>query len=301
MTDRRAVVTGLGVVSPVGIGAEATWDALVAGRSGIDRITLFDTSPFEVDVAGEVKGFEATNYMDAKDARRHDRSTHFAVAATGEALRDAGLLGDDGHVDPRRRRRPLRHGLRHRHRRHRPPARRPQDAPRARAAPGEPVHAAAHAPRLARRGRSRSSSASAGRTWRSSAPARPAATPSARRWRRSCAARRTSCSAPAPRRRCCRSPSPASARCARSARRSTPTPASTTPAMASRPFDATRNGFVVSEGSAVLVLEELAARAARAARGRSPRSSATGRRRMRTTWRRRRSAARATSARCARR
>jgi 3-oxoacyl-[acyl-carrier-protein] synthase II len=95
---RRAVVTGLGIVSPVGIGADASWDALVAGRSGIDRITLFDPSEFEVDVAGEVKGFDATNYMDAKDARRHDRSTHLAVAATGEALRHAGLLGDDGRV-----------------------------------------------------------------------------------------------------------------------------------------------------------------------------------------------------------
>jgi beta-ketoacyl-acyl-carrier-protein synthase II len=99
MTERRAVVTGVGVVSPVGIGAEATWDALVAGRSGIDRITLFDPTPFEVDVAGEVKGFTATDYMDAKDARRHDRSTHFAVAATGEALRHAGLLGDEGRVN----------------------------------------------------------------------------------------------------------------------------------------------------------------------------------------------------------
>jgi len=98
VSARRAVVTGLGIVSPVGIGAEATWDALVAGRSGIDTITLFDASGFDVDVAGEVKGFDATNYMDAKDARRHDRSTHLAVAATGEALRDAGLLGDDGHV-----------------------------------------------------------------------------------------------------------------------------------------------------------------------------------------------------------
>ena len=98
MTDRRAVVTGYGIVSPVGIGADATWDGLVTGRSGIDTITLFDASPFDVDVAGEVKGFDATNYMDAKDARRHDRSTHLAVAATGEALRHAGLLGDDGHV-----------------------------------------------------------------------------------------------------------------------------------------------------------------------------------------------------------
>jgi 3-oxoacyl-[acyl-carrier-protein] synthase II len=99
VSERRAVVTGLGVVSPVGIGTDATWDALVAGRSGIDRITLFDATPFEVDVAGEVKGFVATDYMDAKDARRHDRSTHFAVAATGEALRNAGLLGEDGRVN----------------------------------------------------------------------------------------------------------------------------------------------------------------------------------------------------------
>ena len=99
MTERRAVVTGLGIVSPVGIGAEATWDALVSGRSGIDEITLFDASPFDVRVAGEVKGFDASAYMEAKDARRHDRNTHFAVAATGEALRDAGLLGESGLVN----------------------------------------------------------------------------------------------------------------------------------------------------------------------------------------------------------
>ena len=98
MTARRVVVTGYGIVSPVGIGAEASWEALVAGRSGIDRITRFDTEPFDVDFAGEVKGFDATQYMDAKDVRRHDRCTHFAVAATGEALRHAGLLGDNGRV-----------------------------------------------------------------------------------------------------------------------------------------------------------------------------------------------------------
>lgn len=99
MTERRAVVTGLGIVSPVGIGAEATWDALVSGRSGIDDITLFDASPFDIRVAGEVKGFDASAYMEAKDARRHDRNTHFAVAASGEALRDAGLLGENGLVN----------------------------------------------------------------------------------------------------------------------------------------------------------------------------------------------------------
>jgi len=96
--QRRAVVTGLGIVSPVGIGSEATWDALVSGRSGIADITLFDATQFDPHVAGEVKGFDATAFMDPKDARRHDRNTHFAVAATGEALRDAGLLGENGLV-----------------------------------------------------------------------------------------------------------------------------------------------------------------------------------------------------------
>ena len=96
MSARRAVVTGLGVVSPVGIGADVAWEALVAGRSGIADITLFDTTDYDIHVAGEVKGFDVAQYMDAKDARRHDRNTHFAVAASGEALRDAGLLNGDG-------------------------------------------------------------------------------------------------------------------------------------------------------------------------------------------------------------
>ena len=95
---RRAVVTGLGVVSPVGIGADETWSALVAGRSGIADITLFDATGYDVRIAGEVKSFDATQYMDARDVRRHDRNTHFAVAATGEALRHAGLLDGDRHV-----------------------------------------------------------------------------------------------------------------------------------------------------------------------------------------------------------
>ena len=92
-------MTGLGAVTPVGIGADATWDALVSGQSGIADITLFDATQFDVHVAGEVKGFDAAAFMDAKDVRRHDRNTHFAVAATGEALRSAGLLGDNGHVN----------------------------------------------------------------------------------------------------------------------------------------------------------------------------------------------------------
>jgi 3-oxoacyl-[acyl-carrier-protein] synthase II len=99
VSRRRAVVTGYGVVSPVGIGADTAWDALVAGRSGIGEITLFDASRYDVHIAGEVKDFDASRYMDAKDARRHDRNTHFAVAASGEALQHAGLLTDDGKLD----------------------------------------------------------------------------------------------------------------------------------------------------------------------------------------------------------
>lgn len=100
MSRRRAVVTGYGVVSPVGIGADAAWESLVAGRSGIGEITLFDASRYPVHIAGEVKDFDASRYMDGRDARRHDRNTHFAVAASGEALRHAGLLGDGDRLDP---------------------------------------------------------------------------------------------------------------------------------------------------------------------------------------------------------
>ena len=98
MSERRVVVTGLGTVSPVGIGVDASWDALVSGRSGVADITLFDTTDYEIHVGGEVKDFDATQYMEARDVRRHDRNTHFAVAATGEALRHAGLLTDDNHL-----------------------------------------------------------------------------------------------------------------------------------------------------------------------------------------------------------
>jgi 3-oxoacyl-[acyl-carrier-protein] synthase II len=100
VTARRAVVTGLGVVSPVGIGADASWQALISGQSGIADITLFDASDYPIHIAGEVKGFDATQYMDGKDVRRHDRNTHLAIAASGEALRDAGLLGADDRLDP---------------------------------------------------------------------------------------------------------------------------------------------------------------------------------------------------------
>jgi len=91
MSSRRVVVTGLGLVSPVGIGAEPSWQALVAGKSGIGPITLFDASTFPTRIAGEVKGFEPGDFMDKKEARRNDRFIQFAMAAAEMAMKDSGL------------------------------------------------------------------------------------------------------------------------------------------------------------------------------------------------------------------
>jgi 3-oxoacyl-[acyl-carrier-protein] synthase II len=91
MSRRRVVVTGLGLVSPVGIGVEASWQSLVAGRSGIGPITLFDASSYPTRIAGEVKNFEPGDFMDKKEARRNDRFIQFALAAADLAMKDSGL------------------------------------------------------------------------------------------------------------------------------------------------------------------------------------------------------------------
>ncbi|MCF2943988.1 beta-ketoacyl-ACP synthase II [Paenibacillus tarimensis] len=88
---KRVVITGLGPISPVGTGIEPFWSSLKEGRSGIGTITRFDTTNFNTKIAGEVKDFDPTDYMDKKEARRMDRFTQFAVAAAGMALKDAGL------------------------------------------------------------------------------------------------------------------------------------------------------------------------------------------------------------------
>jgi 3-oxoacyl-[acyl-carrier-protein] synthase II len=100
MSRRRVVVTGLGLVSPVGIGVDESWSALVAGKSGVGPITLFDASTFPTRIAGEVKGFDPTKFMDRKEARRNDRFIQFALAAAEMAVKDAGL--DMGREDPDR-------------------------------------------------------------------------------------------------------------------------------------------------------------------------------------------------------
>jgi 3-oxoacyl-[acyl-carrier-protein] synthase II len=99
MPKRRVVVTGMGIISPVGVGVAAAWENILAGRSGIGRITRFDASAFASQIAGEVKGFDVTQYLSAKEARRYDTFIHYGLVATMEAVRDAGLLGFNGDLD----------------------------------------------------------------------------------------------------------------------------------------------------------------------------------------------------------
>ena len=87
----RVVVTGLGVVTPLGIGVEDTWAALCAGRSGVGPITRFDTSGFPVRIAAEVKGFDPANYIESKEIKKMDTFIHYAVAAAAMAVEHAGL------------------------------------------------------------------------------------------------------------------------------------------------------------------------------------------------------------------
>jgi 3-oxoacyl-[acyl-carrier-protein] synthase II len=101
LARRRVVVTGLGIVSPVGNTVEEAWQNILAGRSGIAPITKFDTTSFPVKFAGEVKDFDVTRYISAKDARRMDDFIHFGLAAGIQAVRDAGL-DKEGAADPER-------------------------------------------------------------------------------------------------------------------------------------------------------------------------------------------------------
>jgi 3-oxoacyl-[acyl-carrier-protein] synthase II len=88
-------VTGLGIICPVGNSVDEAWESIQQGRSGIAGITRFDASAFTTRIAGEVKGFDATKYISAKEARRYDRFVHYGVAAAVDAIRDAGLVITD--------------------------------------------------------------------------------------------------------------------------------------------------------------------------------------------------------------
>jgi 3-oxoacyl-[acyl-carrier-protein] synthase II len=94
MQNRRVVITGIGMVCPLGLDVAGTWRKLAEGYSGIGPITVFDASNFEVRIAGEVRGFDPLNYMPAKEARRTDRFTQYALAALEQAMAQSGLVVD---------------------------------------------------------------------------------------------------------------------------------------------------------------------------------------------------------------
>lgn len=99
MAKRRVVITGLGIVSPVGVGVAQAWQNIVAGQSGITRVTRFDPTDFACQIAGEVKGFDITQYISAKDARRMDTFIHYGMAAGIEAFKDAGIEVTEQNAD----------------------------------------------------------------------------------------------------------------------------------------------------------------------------------------------------------
>ncbi|HBP30596.1 MAG: beta-ketoacyl-ACP synthase II [Advenella sp.] len=96
---RRVVITGLGIVSPVGNTVPQAWDNIVNGRSGIDRITRFDASGFSAQIAGEVKDFDVTQYLSAKEAKQMDTFIHYGIAASVDAWKDAGLTVTEENAD----------------------------------------------------------------------------------------------------------------------------------------------------------------------------------------------------------
>ena len=96
---RRVVVTGIGLVSPLGVGTEETWEGVRSARSGIGPITAFDASAFTTRIAGEVKGFEPEKYLDRKEVKKMGRFMQFAVAATDFAMAASGLKVDAGNAE----------------------------------------------------------------------------------------------------------------------------------------------------------------------------------------------------------
>ncbi len=97
--ERRVVITGLGCISPIGNTVADSWEALIAGKSGIATITKFDASPFSTQFAGEVKGFNIEDYIPAKEARHMDHFIHYGIAAGMQAMRDSGLQVTDENAE----------------------------------------------------------------------------------------------------------------------------------------------------------------------------------------------------------
>jgi 3-oxoacyl-[acyl-carrier-protein] synthase II len=99
MEKRRVVVTGVGIITPVGIGVEESWKGLIEGRSGIRKLTRFDASAFATQIAGEVEGFNPEDYIEPKEIKKMDRFIHLAIAASDMAVKDSGLKITDSNAE----------------------------------------------------------------------------------------------------------------------------------------------------------------------------------------------------------
>ncbi len=102
MSRRRVVVTGMGIVSPVGSTIDSAWSAICNGRSGIDLVKSFDVSQMKTRIAGEVVDFDVSNYLSPREAKRLDEFVHYGYAAAVDALKDSGLLDEGSNHDPER-------------------------------------------------------------------------------------------------------------------------------------------------------------------------------------------------------
>ena len=102
MSQRRVVVTGMGIVSPVGSTVESAWDAVCNGRSGVNTVASFDATHMKTRIAGEVVDFDVANYLSPREAKRMDEFVHYGFAAAADALEDAGLLDENSAHDPER-------------------------------------------------------------------------------------------------------------------------------------------------------------------------------------------------------
>ena len=102
MSKRRVVVTGMGIISPVGNTIDSAWEALCNGKSGIGPLTAFDASAFKTRIAGEIRDFNVEDYLSPKEARKSDTFIHYGMAASIQAMRDAGLEDDSPHVNRER-------------------------------------------------------------------------------------------------------------------------------------------------------------------------------------------------------
>ena len=98
MERRRVVITGISAITPLGLDAASSWQALLAGKSGIERITLFDTTGYDTHIAGEVKGFRPEDVIPAKVCKRMDRFVQFAVCGADQLMKDSGYSIDEQDV-----------------------------------------------------------------------------------------------------------------------------------------------------------------------------------------------------------